>query len=620
MADERDARLAEALQELKEARSENRALRIELSNLDERLAALERSVVFRGLRAVGLQGQLIQRKAGQALLKSGLHPLYAKLMGGRAERAYDEWLGRHRAADPLRGVATEGALLSIVLPTRAPKLEWLRAALNSVASQTYRSWQLCVCVDGEIGPEADEFLLSRAAEDPRVVVVRLSGAGISAALNRALAEAQGEFVAFLDHDDVLEPTALAHVSQRLSGGGLDIVYSDEGYIDEQGAPLQPSFKPGWSPELLLSCMYMGHLLVSRRSSAVAAGGFRMEMDGAQDYDLVLRMVEQGARAGHIPRVLYHWRRHGGSTASSQAAKPYAQEAGRRALEDAVRRRGWAAAVTLGERPNSYRVVTEKLADELISIVIPTKNATLLARCLESQGTGAERIIVRHLGNAAEDSRIAAVAAAHQARVVDYAGTFNFSKMCNEGARAATGAVLVFLNDDVEPVSKDWLARLCGTLGREGVGIVGARLLYPQGSIQHVGLVLGMSDGVGHLGRYLLASSNWPWIDFTRDVSAATGACLAIRRVLFTELGGFDEAFPLNYNDVDLCLRARAAGHRVVLENDAVLIHREAMTRQGGTSAEERLLFQQRWCEVLAAGDKYFTPHLRLDAEDLSLRQ
>jgi len=620
MADEHDARLEEALRELKEARSENRALQREMRNLDERLAAVERSVVFRGLRAVGLQGQLIQRKAGQALLRSGLHPLYAKLMGGRAERAYEEWLARHRAADPLRGMATEGALLSVVLPTRAPKLEWLTAALDSVASQTHRNWQLCVCVDGEIGQDADEFLLGRAAEDPRVVVVRLAGAGISAALNRALAEAQGEFVAFLDHDDVLEPTALAHVSQRLSGGGLDILYSDEGYIDEQGTPLQPSFKPGWSPELLLSCMYMGHLLVLRRSSVLAAGGFRTEMDGAQDYDMVLRMVEQGARPGHVPRVLYHWRRHGGSTASSQAAKPYAQEAGRRALEEAVRRRGWAAAVTAGERPNSYHLVPEKRAEELVSIVIPTRNAALLARCLESQGAGAERIIVRHLGNAAEDERIADVAAAHQARLVDYAGTFNFSKMCNEGARAATGAVLVFLNDDMEPVSKDWLVRLCGALEHEGVGIAGARLMYPQGSIQHVGIVLGMSDGVGHLGRHLLGSSYWPWIDFTRDVSAVTGACLAIRRALFVELGGFDEAFPVNYNDVDLCLRARAAGHRVVLENSAVLIHREAMTRQGGTSAEERLLFQQRWGEVLAAGDEYFTPHLRLDVEDLSLGQ
>lgn len=620
MADERDARLEEALRELKEARSENRALQREMRNLDERLAAVERSVVFRGLRAVGLQGQLIQRKAGQALLRSGLHPLYAKLMGGRAERAYEEWLARHRAADPLRDVATEGALLSVALPTRAPKLEWLKAALNSMAAQTYRNWQLCVCVDGEIGQEADEFLLGRAAEDPRVVVVRLDGAGISAALNRALAEARGEFVAFLDHDDVLEPTALAHVSQRLSRGGLDIVYSDEGYIDEQGAPLQPNFKPGWSPELLLGCMYMGHLLVLRRSSALAAGGFRPEMDGAQDYDLVLRMVEQGARPGHVARVLYHWRRHRGSTASSQAAKPYAQEAGRRAVEDAVRRRGWAAAVTPGERPNSYRVATEMLAGDSISIVIPTRNATLLARCLESQDTGAERIIVRHRGNAAEDERMAAVAAAHQARVVDFAGAFNFSKMCNEGARAATGTVLVFLNDDVEPVSKDWLVRLCGTLGHEGVGIAGARLMYPQGSIQHVGLVLGMADGVGHLGRFLLGSSYWPWIDFTRDVSAVTAACLAIRRTLFDGLGGFDEALRVNYNDVDLCLRARAAGHRVVLENSAVLTHREAMTRQGGTNAEERLLFQQRWGELLSAGDEYFTPHLRLDIEDLSLGQ
>ena len=211
-----------------------------------------------------------------------------------------------------------------------------------------------------------------------------------------------------------------------------------------------------------------------------------------------------------------------------------------------------------------------------------------------------------------------MAAAHNATVVRYAGLFNFSRMCNEGARAAGGGVVVFLNDDVEPVSAEWLVRLCGTLGREGVGVVGARLMYPQGAIQHVGMVLGMSDGVGHLGRHLMSSSYWPWIDFSREVSAVTGACLGVRRALFEQLGGFDEAFPVNYNDVDLCLRVRAAGYRVVLENGAVLIHREGLTRQGGTSAEERLLFHRRWGDVVERGDEYFTPNLRLDVEDLSL--
>lgn len=624
MADERDTRLDEVLQELKEARNENRALRAELGNLDERLAAVERSVVFRGLRAVGLQGQLMQRKAGQALLRSGLHPLYAKLMGNRrAERSYADWLDRHRENDPLREVTTGGPLISILIPTRSPRLEWLKLAVESVAAQTHTNWRLCICIDGEIGQDADAFLSDRASEDQRVVVARTQGAGISAALNRALAEARGEFVAFLDHDDVLEPTALAHAIQLLNGGSLDLVYSDEGYIDEKGTPLQPNFKPGWSPELLLTCMYMGHLLVMRRERVVAAGGFRSEMDGAQDYDLVLRMVDQGARVGHIPRVLYHWRRHGGSTAQSRDAKPYAQEAGRRALEDAVLRKGWVATVTNGEQPNSFQVETARALKDSVSIVIPTRSSALLQQCLASLhdktlGMPYQVVVAHHVSHGAEDGRIEAVAAAHGACLVRHDGPFNFSKMCNEAARAASSEVLVFLNDDVEPMGADWLRRLCGALSHESAGVAGARLMYPQGSIQHVGIVLGMSDGTGHLGRHLLGSSYWPWIGFTRDVSAVTGACLAIRRTLFERLGGFDVAFPVNYNDVDLCLRVRGAGHRVILENGAVLIHKEAVTRQGGTSAEERLLFHQRWGHLLEAGDPYFTPNLRLDVEDLSL--
>ncbi len=616
--------MEEALRELKEARNENRALRAEMGNLDDRLAALERSIVFRGLRAMGLQGRLLQRKTGQALLRSPLHPLYARLLGGRhAERSYEDWLSRHRREDPLREVATNGALISVLLPTRSPRAEWLRQAVESVAAQTHTKWQLCVCVDGEIGREADAFLRHRGKEDSRVVVVRSGGDGISAALNRALAVAQGEFVAFLDHDDVLEPTALAHAGLRLGGGLLDLVYSDEDYIDEDGTPLQPNFKPGWSPDLLMTCMYMGHLLVARRTSVLAAGGFRPQMDGAQDYDLVLRMVDSGARVGHISRVLYHWRRLGGSTALRQAAKPYALEAGRRALEDAVRRRGWTADVLLGDLPNSYRVETALRAKESVSIIIPTRSSALLARCLEAlrdktRSVEYRLIVAQHRSTEIENERIEVIADSHDAVLVPYEGPFNFSTMNNAAARVASSDLLVFLNDDVEPVSEDWLTRLCGALGREGVGVAGARLHYPQGSIQHVGMVLGMSDGVGHLGRHLLRSSYWPWIEFSREVSAVTGACMAVRRTLFERLGGFDTAFPVNYNDVDFCLRAREAGYRVVLESGAVLIHRESVTRRRGTSAEERLLFHQRWGHLVESGDEYFTPNLRLDIEDLSL--
>jgi GT2 family glycosyltransferase len=504
-----------------------------------------------------------------------------------------------------------------------PRLEWLKDAVESVSGQTHAHWELCVCINGECGSEAEAWLKAQARANSRIVLVRTRRVGISAALNEAIAATTGEYLAFLDHDDTLEPTALAHVSGRLEREPLDLLYSDEGYIDEHGAPLQPNFKPGWSPELLLTCMYMGHLLVARRSLVLSAGGFRAEMDGAQDYDLALRLTELGARVGHIPRVLYQWRRHAASTASGESAKPYAREAGRRALEDAVRRRGWEATVHDGGLPNVFRLEMKQEPGRVVSIVIPTRSAMLLGRCLErlrsgTSGVRFETVVVHHHSEAGEDARLTAVAAEHGARVVAFAGLFDFANMCNEGAKTASGEILVFLNDDVEPLDPEWLVRLTAPLGREGVGIAGARLLYPQGSIQHVGMVLGMSDGVGHLGRHLMASTYWPWIDFSREVTAVTGACLACKKSVFEMLGGFDAAFPVNYNDVDLCLRARVAGYRVVVESGAVLIHRESMTRSPGTKTNERLTFQKRWGDLVEAGDEYFTPNLRLETEDLTL--
>jgi len=335
----------------------------------------------------------------------------------------------------------------------------------------------------------------------------------------------------------------------------------------------------------------------------------------------LRLHEQGVRVGHIPRVLYHWRRHPESTASGVQAKPYAEDAGLRALSGSVERRKWAETVVIGPLPNTF-VRTRHVPGEDVTIVIPTRSAELLKECIDSirrqtNPASYQILVIHHLGGE-DDNKIRKFLGHSNLLSVPYEGSFNFSKMNNQAAQLASGNNLVFLNDDVRPLNRDWLRRMISRLAETDVGIVGARLVYPAGTIQHVGIVLGMSDGTGHPGRHLIRSSLWPWIEQTRDVSAVTGACLAIRQTVFREVGGFDERFPVNYNDVDLCLRVRAAGYRIVLENGAVLIHDESSTRKTGTTLAERILFRRRWGRRLSEDDPFFTPHLRKDLEDLSL--
>ena len=620
------------LRQIRESRNENQAVLAELSALDERLAAVERSIVFRLLKAVGLRAKTWKGKAGQAFLRSPLHPAYARMRGSpQIAHTYRRWLAGHRSEDPWRASnpGSSGAeddetlLISVVVPAHASRPEWLRAAIDSVLHQTYTRWQLCISLDGVAAPEVEAYLTQLNSTEARVTLARGENLGISGALNLGLEAAVGEYVAFLDHDDMLEPSALAHVHAELRERPVEILYSDEDYIDEDGLAVQPNFKPGWSPQLLLACMYMGHLLVVSSPALEACGGFRSETDGAQDYDLVLRLTDKGARVAHIARVLYHWRRHSDSTALASDAKPYSHGAGREALTQSLARRGWRATVEDGERANTYQVRTHPKTAPQASLIIPTRNSTLLDGCLRALGrtVGQARrsvLVVHHLTDSAEDAQIRSVAAHHGVELMPYAGPFDFATINNRAAEQARGDVLVFVNDDVEPLAPEWLDLLCAAVNRAEVGVAGARLLYPAGTIQHAGIVLGMADGAGHLGRYLLSSTYWPWIHHSRDVMAVTGACMAIRADLFRSLDGFDAAFPVNYNDVDLCLRARQAGFRVILENAAVLIHHESLSRDPGTRRAERILFYRRWGHLIEQADPYFTPHLRHDTEDLSL--
>jgi hypothetical protein len=447
--------------------------------------------------------------------------------------------------------------------------------------------------------------------------------GISSACNLGLSAASGAYTAFLDQDDTVEPTAFDHIAGVLCCENPDLLYTDEDYMDQDGRAQLPVFKPGWSPALLLSCMYMSHLLVVRTERAREAGGFRSSRDGAQDYDLVLRLTDTNCQVAHIPSVLYHRRQHSQSTALDAAAKPYTQDAGRQALADALGRRKISAQVYDRPHANTYGWSDSGFRANAVTMIVPTRNPSLLERLLGAiastrDAQNARIQIILHRIEQNTDDAIAAVARRFGAGITPFSGPFNFSLMNNLAAANTTSPLILFLNDDVVPQEEGWLNGLCAPFARPEVGIVGADLRYFDGTIQHSGIVLGLCDGVGHAGRFQLGSPFWPWLGLTRNVSAVTGACLAIRRTLFERLGGFDEGFPDNSNDVDLCLRAQQAGFEVVLSCASRLHHEEGRTRDARARLSERIALWKRWGAALSEQDHFYSPNLSRRIETIEL--
>jgi len=577
-----------------------------IERLEDRLLEIENSRFFRLLRwpgrfLLGWKGRL-----GRFLLHSPLHPLYLKLARPKAAiDEYQRWVAREQAPS---GELRRRPLISIVMPVCDPRREWLEAAVGSVLAQTYECWQLCVCDDASGGSWVAAYFDSLG--DPRIVCVSSAERlGIAGATNRAGKLASGEYVGFLDQDDMLAPFALQAVAEAVQTGDADLIYSDEDRLDERGARVEPVFKPGWSPDLLLCCNYITHFLVASRRRVDQVGWLRGEYNGSQDYDLILRLADGKAEVRHVPRVLYHWRKHADSTAADARIKPYAHGAGKRALEDAVQRRGWKASVEDGLLPNTYRLRRAVSGASQVSIVICTRSPELAKR------------VVAAINRTTEYRNYEIVLVEHEietglaVKCAPYAGPFHFARMNNLGVGRAAGDILVFLNDDVEPLDPGWLTELVAHAERPEVGIVGARLLYPSGAIQHAGMAVGIMEGVGHPYRDTFGSAWWHWLPFTRNVAAVTGACLAIRRSVFEKLSGFDEAFPVNYNDADLCLRARAAGYEVIYEPAAVLRHEECRTRMRGVRMAEMDLWDERWGDWV---DRFYSPHLTRTREDASL--
>ncbi|HUG35593.1 MAG TPA: glycosyltransferase family 2 protein [Candidatus Limnocylindrales bacterium] len=560
-----------------------------------------------------------------------------------APDAYDAWMAR-RALGPadLRRIRGEIAAMarplrfSVLMPVYDTDEAWLRRAIESVIAQLYPHWELCIADDASPRPHVRAVLEEYAARDPRVrVVFRPARGHISAATNAALALATGDFVALLDHDDEIAPTAL-HENARLleRHPDADMIYSDEDKLSPAGVRLHPHFKPDWSPELFASVMYTCHLGVYRTSLVREVGGMREGFEGSQDYDLVLRLVERTDRIHHIPSVLYHWRVIEGSTAAGARQKDYTEQASVRALTEHFARGGLAVDVGGGPLPNTYRVRHRLAATPLVSILIPTRDgADLLRRCVasilaKSTYPQYEIVVIANQSGEAARREMAALERDGSARVVRFDRPFNYAALNNEAVRHARGELLLFLNDDTEVIEAEWMEAMIEHALRPPVGAVGARLLYPDGRVQHGGVILGLGGVADHAHKHLPRHEvgYYGRARMIQNFSAVTAACLMMRRSVFAEVGGFDEAYTVAFNDVDLCLRLRERGYRIVWTPYAELHHHESATRGHEDTPDKRRRLaaevehlRRRWGAALDR-DPYYSPHLTLDRYDFSLRE
>jgi len=539
-------------------------------------------------------------KALKVVKREGLRGVKRRLLN--VQHSYSEWIRRYDTLDDMArericvGIErfSRRPKISVIMPVYDPSPEFLDQAIWSVRNQLYRDWELCIADDASKNEEIRELLCRHANEDSRIrVVYRHENGHISRASNSALEITAGEFVALLDHDDCLHPEALFELAKCILEDPLnDLIYTDEDKIDTAGRRALPFFKPDWSPHLALSQAYLGHLVSIRTSLLKSLGGWRSQTDGAQDYDLWLRAAVCARKIKHIPRILYHWRMHPHSTAQNTESKPYAHEAGRRAVQSYVEERYPENIIKVqdGEHPFTYCAAFELPPQLRVSIIIPTRDRLdLLRPCVDSilRVTSWRNFELIILDNGSSDPEILEYLSEItnsdiRTKVVPADMPFNWSRLNNLGAKVAEGDVFVFLNNDTKVITPEWLQILAGYANLPDVGTVGALLLFEDGTIQHCGTVVGMGGWADHVFRMQppLHSGVGPFVSpvLTRNVLAVTGACMAISREKFEQLGGFDEEFMVCGSDVELGLRAYHKGWYSVMCAEVRLTHFESKTR------------------------------------------
>lgn len=529
---------------------------------------------------------------------------------------------------------------SVVVPLYNTPEKFLHEMIRSVIDQTYADWELCMA-DGsdEAHGNVERICRQYMRKDLRIKYQRLEeNLGISGNTNACLEMATGDYIGLFDHDDLLHPAALHEVMRAICEQDADFIYTDENTFHEKPEDaFCPHFKPDYAPDTLRSYNYICHFTVFSRELLDEVGKFRREFDGSQDYDMVLRLTEKASKIVHIPEILYFWRAHSGSVAGDISAKPYTLDAARRALGEHLDRVGLVGEVEDSSIPSTYRIKYTISGCPKVSIVIPNMDhADTLRTCISSilEKTTYENFEIVIIENNSRKEETFAyydeLKTDPRIQIVTWEGKFNYSAINNFGVReAATGEYILLLNNDIEVITPDWLQEMLMFAQRPDVGAVGAMLYYPDDTIQHAGVVLGIGGVAGHAHKY------FPRGDFgymsratiAQDLSVVTAACVMLPRTVWDEVGGLDETFEVAFNDVDLCMRIRKAGYLIVWTPYAELYHYESKSRGAEDTPEKKKRFegevrrfQARWKSELAAGDPYYNPNLTLVREDFSVKR
>ena len=532
-------------------------------------------------------------------------------------------------------------LISIVIPLYNTPIKYFRELIKSITDQTYQRFEICLA-DGSTDSTVEKYVKRAYGKDSRIKYKRVENRGISANTNEAVKMASGDYIMFADHDDLIAAEALYEIVSVINetDGRAGLIYTDEDKITMEGdAYFEPAFKPDFNIDLLRSDNYICHITVVKKTLLEEAGLLRPEYDGAQDHDFVLRCAEKTDEIYHIPKVLYHWRSHPNSTSEDPESKRYAFEAGKNAVRDHYRRIGIEAEVEDANPmyPGFYRSRFVIKGDPKISIIIPNKDhIDDLDKCIRSVISRSsyrnwEIIIAENNSEEPETFRYyeELQKTDERIRVITWEGTFNYSAINNFAVSFAEGEYLLLLNNDIEVITENWMEEMLGYCQRDDVGIVGAKLYYPDHTIQHAGVILGLGGIAGHIhsGAGKDSPGYLAKLITAQDLSAVTAACMMVPRELYLQAGGMDEAYAVAFNDVDFCMKVRALGKLIVFTPYAELFHYESKSRGMEDTPEKQMRFlgeirrfENKWKEVLEKGDPYYSPNLTLDKGDCSLSE
>jgi GT2 family glycosyltransferase len=535
------------------------------------------------------------------------------------EQVEEPWRQKYMKNSAEKTDCYSGASLSILMPVYKPVLSEFKNAIYSVINQSCNSWELCICFDSNPSLKLKTFLAYLSKTEPRIKYQIIPKAGISRATNAAFSLSSGDLIGFLDQDDQLAPFAVQLVLESaIKHKDAEVFYSDEDKIDEFNRRCEPFFKPDYSPQLLLTNNYICHFLVVKRHIFESLEGMRSEFDGSQDWDFILRATEIAKKTHHIKKILYHWKKSPQSAALLTENKTWAVEAGKKAVESALIRRKESASISKGPLTGTWHIHRTVDDEPHVSLIIPFRDQPdILSSAINSFlfDPGLKNIEILFMNTQSQDPEIKLLlndfSKKLDIKVIDYNDDFNWAKINNIAAQKSSGEYLVFLNNDLKVLSDEWLYKLISTASVKHVGAVGARLVYPDMKVQHAGVVIGLNSIADHAfinldqgdpGYFGLAK-------LTREVSAVTGACMAVRKSVFDSAGGFDEAFTVAFNDIDFCLRLGEMGYYIIYQPQVELIHFESKSRGRSDDSREATRFLKKWERFLNGNDPYFNPNL-----------